>query len=81
MSKRRRVAGVVGSQPPQGYIAWHEWADAQHKGGLRQKQCGVCGLWRFPQEMSGKFHVSHPERSDGTKIRISSPICKACEKE
>lgn len=40
----------VGSQPPAGYVAWHEWAAAQGRGGLRQKQCKVCKLWRFPQE-------------------------------
>ena len=40
----------VGSQPPERYIAWHEWAAAQYRGGLRQKRCAGCGLWRFPQE-------------------------------
>lgn len=48
---RRIVDGYrVGSQPPEGYCAWHEWAAAQAKGGLVQKQCPTCGLWRFPQE-------------------------------
>ena len=41
---------VVGSMPPDGYIAWHEWAEAQGRGGLKQSQCGECGLWLFPQE-------------------------------
>lgn len=41
---------VVGSMPPSGYIAWHEWAEVQTKGGLKQSQCGECGLWYFPQE-------------------------------
>jgi len=40
----------LGSQPPSAYVAWHEWAAAQHRGGLRQTQCS-CGLWRFPQEV------------------------------
>lgn len=40
----------VGSMPPLGYLAWHEWADAQVKGGLKQSQCKECGLWYFPQE-------------------------------
>lgn len=40
----------VGSLPPASYVAWHFWADDQHKGGLRQMQCAVCGLWKFPQE-------------------------------
>ena len=47
----RTVDGYrVGSQPPSGYIAWHEWAAAQAKGGLKQKRCPVCLLWKFPQE-------------------------------
>ncbi len=42
----------VGSMPPRGYVAWHSWAEDQHKGGLRQKQCTRCGLWLFPQELA-----------------------------
>lgn len=41
---------AVGSAPPSGYMAWHFWAEDQHKGGLRQAQCAVCYLWKFPQE-------------------------------
>lgn len=40
----------VGSPPPSGYVAWHLWAEDQHKGGLRQKQCPNCKLWKFPQD-------------------------------
>jgi hypothetical protein len=43
-----------GDQAPSGYLAWHEWAEVQHKAGLRQVQCGKCGLWRYPQELSGE---------------------------
>jgi len=46
MSKVRVV-----SPPPEGYLAWHEWAAMQHRGGLRQLRCATCGLWRFPQEL------------------------------
>jgi len=45
----------VGSMPPSGYIAWHEWAEAQIKGGLKQLQCAGCGLWLFQQE--AKIHI------------------------
>ena len=41
-----------GDQPPTGYIDWHEWAEVQHKAGLRQKECGRCGKWKYPQELS-----------------------------
>lgn len=40
----------IGSLPPSGYVQWHEWAAAQHRGGLRQKQ-QPCGHWLFPQEI------------------------------
>lgn len=40
----------VGDPRPDGYLAFHEWAEVQHKGGLRQQQCSTCGLWFFPQE-------------------------------
>ena len=33
------------------YLGWHEWAEVQHKAGLRQRRCWKCGLWRFPQEV------------------------------
>jgi hypothetical protein len=41
-----------GDPPPDGYLAWHEWAAVQHKAGLRQRQCCRCGLWNYPQELS-----------------------------
>ncbi len=40
-----------GGPSPSGYLERHEWADVQHKAGLRQKQCCRCGLWNYPQEM------------------------------
>jgi len=46
-----------GSQPPLGYVQWHEWAEAQLKVGLYQEQCPRCHLWRFPQESCFKKGV------------------------
>jgi len=40
-----------GDPPPVGYCEWHEWAKVQQRGGLRQRRCWNCGLWRFPQEI------------------------------
>jgi hypothetical protein len=40
----------VGDPAPTGYLAKHEWATIQMHGGLRQRRCATCGLWRFPQE-------------------------------
>ena len=47
-----------GDQPPAGYLARHAWADAQLKGGLRQEECPVCGLWKFPQETCDHVDVA-----------------------
>ena len=70
---------AVGSQPPDGYVAWHEWAKAQHEGGLRQKRCGLCSLCRFPQEMSGRTVTSYPTRGKGgPKVKVTSPVCRKC---
>jgi hypothetical protein len=46
----------AGDPPPSGYLEWHEWANAQERGGLRQRRCPICQKWRYPQEdcRSGK---------------------------
>lgn len=60
----------VGSMPPDGYIAWDNWAEAQVKGGLKQIQCEGCKLYLFPQEI--ELHKCHPANH--------SPIpCPRCE--
>ena len=44
---------AVGDPPPPGkhnYLAWHEWARVQYRGGLRQLRCHICNRWNFPQE-------------------------------
>jgi len=43
----------VGDPAPEGYLEWHEWARIQHKGGLRQRYCQTCQLYKFPQEKCG----------------------------
>jgi hypothetical protein len=45
-----------GSQPPEGYVQWHDWARAQHLHGLRQQKCRRCGLFYFPQEADKHKH-------------------------
>jgi hypothetical protein len=51
-----------GSLPPDGYVEWFDWAEAQHlHGGLRQKQCDCCKLWFFPQERAAHNTDSAPE--------------------
>lgn len=40
----------VGDPAPDDYMAWHEWARVQHRGGLRQKRTTCCLKYLFPQE-------------------------------
>lgn len=42
-----------GDPPPEGYVAWHEWARVQYRAGLRQSRCKGCGRWLFSQEFKG----------------------------
>ena len=65
-----------GDQAPEGYLAWHEWADTQHKAGLRQKECGRCGLWRYPQELSGQFELLQSGLFESMTLMMA--VCNKC---
>ena len=70
-----------GDQAPEGYLAWHEWAEAQHKAGLRQKQCGRCGLWRYPQELSDKSDRMEAQTRKGELVTVITPVCLKCDEK
>lgn len=72
---------AVGSQPPEGYLAWHEWAEIQaKKGKLKQCECGKCGMWRFPQELSSETLTTVGKDRRGRSVVIVSKICNKCAK-
>lgn len=66
-----------GDLPPEGYLAWHEWADVQHKAGLRQVECGRCGLWRYPQELSYLVDIIQAQSRKGP-VTVETPVCLTC---
>lgn len=68
-----------GDPEPMGYLQWHEWAAVQWKSGLRQRQCGACGRYCFPQSMSEKVVRWEAHTSAGDVMQGAEPICKACE--
>ena len=68
----------LGDQAPSGYLAWHEWAEVQHKAGLRQKQCGKCALWHYPQELSTERIKWEGTTSRGRKVKQMVPVCLKC---
>ncbi|MDE0924774.1 hypothetical protein [Aurantimonas coralicida] len=67
-----------GDQAPEGYLAWHEWAEIQHKAGLRQQECGKCGKWKYPQELSGETISTEVRARNGRPRTIVLPVCNGC---
>jgi hypothetical protein len=70
-----------GDQPPSGYCDWHAWADVQHKAGLRQKRCGNCSKWNFPQELTDVAKRHYVKTANGKKVLVTTFLCKECAKE
>jgi hypothetical protein len=73
-----------GDLPPQDasdYLGRSEWGEIQHKAGLRPVECGKCGRWAYPQELSGKtveeraFIVT---QGGVEPVATTSPICTNC---
>lgn len=60
------------------YNDWLEWSETQHKAGLRQKQCGRCGKWNWPQELSDEVIQSKVTNRHGVEVNLMSPVCKKC---
>lgn len=69
-----------GDPPPAGYVDQQEWARVQMKAGLRQQQCGKCGLWKFPQELSERYSRWTARTRAGQPVEVTAPICKECDK-
>ncbi len=67
----------AGDPAPAGYLAWHEWAEIQHQAGLRQKECGRCGKWRFPQELSDQWDRTNMQSRKGP-VTLLTPVCLQC---
>ena len=69
-----------GDPEPDGYIDRSEWAKVQLKAGLRQKRCGRCGLWFFPQQLSDKTDVMFASKTKygPRNIRLETAICSNC---
>ena len=70
-----------GDQPPQSefdYLGWDAWAEVQHKSGLRQKACGRCSKYRYPQEMSEIIDRTKARNRYGKPVEIASFVCNKC---
>lgn len=67
-----------GDPAPEGYLAWHEWANVQAKAGLKQVECGRCCRWKFPQELSGDIDSCTLQSRKGPVV-CTTPVCLACK--
>lgn len=66
-----------GDQPPEGYLAWHEWAEVQRKAGIKQVECGRCGRWKTPQELSDQIDL-HEAKTRRGPVTVETPVCNKC---
>jgi hypothetical protein len=67
-----------GDLPPKGYLAWYEWAEVQWKAGIKQVECGRCGKWQTPQELSNQTDTYEAEDSRGNLVTVTTPVCSKC---
>ena len=65
-----------GDMPPEGYLDWMEWANVQQKAGVKQVKCCCCGLWKTPQELSGKTKEWSEYRTKRDAMAKTNPIKK-----
>lgn len=66
-----------GDLPPDGYLEWHEWAEVQRKAGIKQVECGKCGRWKTPQELSGQT-IRWTVRTKKGPVEQTAPVCSKC---
>lgn len=67
-----------GDLPPEGYLQWHEWAEVQRKAGIKQVECGSCGKWQTPQELSGEKLTMPAKTSKGETVQLKLAVCTKC---
>jgi hypothetical protein len=66
-----------GDLPPEGYLAWHEWADVQRKAGIKQVECGRCGKYKTPQELSDQTDTFEAKSRKGP-VTVTTSVCTKC---
>jgi hypothetical protein len=52
-----------GCAAPDGYVDWHNWAEAQGAHGLKQERCKRCRRFYFPQEKPEHMTCEAPART------------------
>lgn len=67
-----------GDLPPDGYLAWHEWADVQREAGIKQVTCGRCGKWKTPQEFSALVDAATLRDKKWRAVSVKTTVCAKC---
>ena len=73
-----QVGYKPGDLPPEGYLEWHEWADVQRRAGIKQVECGKCGKWKTPQELSAETFTLNARNKVGIEVVLKLPLCSKC---
>jgi hypothetical protein len=77
--KHRGPVYAPDSQPPSGYLGWHQWAhDMSVIHHQCQRQCPRCRLWKFPVEQSELKEYHMLETKTGKLMKQLSPVCVHC---
>lgn len=67
-----------GDPQPEGYLDRQDWARVQLRAGLKQRQCPVCGRWRFPQQKCCKRIMPEAGGATGNLKVAGKRWQKAC---
>ncbi len=51
---------------------------APHGAGLRQEECGKCGKWKYPHELSGQKIKWTALKRGGREVTGYLSVCNAC---
>jgi len=62
---------------PGDYLAWCEWAEVQRRAGIKQVECGRCGKWKTPQELSSLQDEYEAQGRNGPVV-VVTPVCSCC---
>lgn len=63
-----------GDPEPEGYLAWHAWAEVQHKAKIPNRSCSICGKWKFD-------HVACHPGAERYTLRQHNAMVKRIERQ
>ena len=67
-----------GDIAPVGTLERAAWTLVQNSAGLRQTACPICGLMKFPQELTKQVVVTYSKSPRGREDSHFAKICTDC---